>query len=101
MSYFLVPLTVCTTFRAAFFTLLPSPLPLAGLGFSVVLFTWEAGMRALTGVFVGAFLGAFLAAGWRGDFAEGFWALAGAREWPPRAAAAKICFLVSADGRLS
>lgn len=97
MGYFLVPLTVCTTFRAAVFTLLPSPLPLAGLGSLVVLFTLEAGMRALTGLFVGA----FLAAGWRGDFAEGFWALAGARDCLPRAAAAKICFLVSADGRLS
>lgn len=53
--YCLVPLTVRTTFRAAFFTLLPSPLPLAELELLVVFFPLEVGMRALTGLFVGAF----------------------------------------------
>ena len=92
-----MPFTLRTTFCAAVLTVLPNFPPLAGVEAFPVVFALEAGIRALTGLFVGA----FLAAGLRGDFVSVFVALAGVRDRPPLAAAAIICFLVSADGRLS
>lgn len=93
---------------AAFRTLAPRPLPLAvftlaGLD-AVTVPLSLAGIRALIGLFIGALRGPGLGPGFRPDFPGDFAGdLAGdflACGLEPLAAAARICFLVSADGRL-
>lgn len=102
--YFFVPFTLRTMFLAVFRTLPPRVFPvaafaLAGLETDLAVCFFTGDTLALTGLLDGA----FLATGLRGDFA---WdcAFVGAFRaglLEPLAAAVAICFLVSADGRLS